>query len=597
MFIWEKGTLNKKQEDAIYEDNSVLLIACPGSGKTRTLIYKIAYELSRIKSKKEFIVAITYTNIAADEIKERVELLGVDISQLWIGTIHAFCIEWILRPYSLYLEELKDGFRIISSHDSEEIISGLCKPYKSSKISYWDCGYIATSAGYQLTLGDLRKKSIVESILNSYHEILKENKQIDFEQILFFSYELLKRKPIINSILSKLFPLILIDEFQDTKEIQYHIVTSILKANKGKSRILMVGDPNQSIFENLGGFPMEKKDIESLLGFPLANYSLSDNYRSSLKIISYFESYKTHSNPIHPAGKYMDYQSIITFNNSVTRENLIEELARLILFNINEKGISENQICIVAPQWVHIASITRNLITRLPDLSFNGPGMAPFARDIDNFWYKLSRIILTEPSPNLYIRRLRWSKEVLYELETVGVNISNITNKEFLRICNSIDFEEEDGLAYLHLYFNELLNYLNIKLKAFPMLKEHYNSFFSSSEKRIARLIKEGNPFIGRIDNFNKVFKQKKGIKVSTIHGVKGEEYDTMIGFALLDGYVPHFNDKNGKVNSKRLLYVLSSRARKNLHIISERGRKKRFGPPYDTTPELKSNPYKYDEI
>jgi len=74
MFIWEKGSLNDEQEVAILEKDSVLLIACPGSGKTRTLTYKIAYELSRLNSNKEFVIAITYTNNAADEIKERVEL-------------------------------------------------------------------------------------------------------------------------------------------------------------------------------------------------------------------------------------------------------------------------------------------------------------------------------------------------------------------------------------------------------------------------------------------------------------------------------------------------------------------------------------------
>ena len=97
MFVWGKNDLNPEQEKAIYNENSILLIACPGSGKTRTITYKIAYELSKLESNKQYIVAITYTNRAADEIKERIELLGVDTEQLWIGTIHSFCVEWILK--------------------------------------------------------------------------------------------------------------------------------------------------------------------------------------------------------------------------------------------------------------------------------------------------------------------------------------------------------------------------------------------------------------------------------------------------------------------------------------------------------------------
>ena len=122
MFIWEKGSLNDEQEVAILEKDSVLLIACPGSGKTRTLTYKIAYELSRLNSNKEFVIAITYTNNAADEIKERVELLGVDTTQLWIGTIHSFCMEWILKPYHLYSERLNNGFKVCNSFDTVNYI-------------------------------------------------------------------------------------------------------------------------------------------------------------------------------------------------------------------------------------------------------------------------------------------------------------------------------------------------------------------------------------------------------------------------------------------------------------------------------------------
>jgi DNA helicase-2/ATP-dependent DNA helicase PcrA len=98
VFTWREGDLNQKQETAIWTDGNVFLIACPGSGKTRTLTYKIAYELSKITSSKKFIVAITYTHRAADEIHERIENLGVDTTQLWIGTIHSFCLEWIIKP-------------------------------------------------------------------------------------------------------------------------------------------------------------------------------------------------------------------------------------------------------------------------------------------------------------------------------------------------------------------------------------------------------------------------------------------------------------------------------------------------------------------
>lgn len=93
MFTWTERDLNREQTEAVLLPESLFLIACPGSGKTRTLTYKIAYELSRLESSRQFVVAITYTHRAADEIQERIESMGVNTDQLWIGTIHSFCLE------------------------------------------------------------------------------------------------------------------------------------------------------------------------------------------------------------------------------------------------------------------------------------------------------------------------------------------------------------------------------------------------------------------------------------------------------------------------------------------------------------------------
>ncbi|WP_237276495.1 UvrD-helicase domain-containing protein [Tenacibaculum ovolyticum] len=600
MFVWDKNELNKEQENAILNPNSILLIACPGSGKTRTLTYKIAYELSRLESTKEYVIAITYTNNAADEIKHRIELLGVNTEQLWIGTIHSFCLEWILKPYHLYSDRLKNGFRVINSYESEEILTELCKPYKKPKITYWDCGLLAKKDKFYLTCLDTNKHAPLQKIMSKYFQILEQNNQIDFEQILFYSFKLLENKPIISNILCQLFPFILIDEYQDTKEIQYNIISSILKANKGNSKTLIVGDPNQSIYDSLGGYPMPKDELEKLLEFDLQQYSLSKNYRSSEKIIKYFEYFKTFDNEIYPNSPDKDYPSNITFNSTISVENIIEEISKLILFNINEENILPKEICIVAPQWIHLASITRQLMIKMPDYSFDGPGMAPFSRDIENFWYKLSRIILTEASPYMYTRRLRWSRELLNDLDLAGVDISELNSKRLLKICNSIKVDETDGLTHLEIFFNKVSSILSINRDNYPTLIEHYDSFFNSSRKRIDKLVKEGNEFIGDIENFRKVFKQREGITVSTVHGVKGEEYDTMIGFAILDDYIPHFSDNNGDKNSRKMLYVLASRARKNLHIISEKGRALHWkhAPEGKTpTPHLLNYKYEYDDM
>lgn len=97
-------------------------------------------------------MAITYTNRAADEIHERIERLGVDTSQLWIGTIHAFCLEWILRPYALYHPDLAHGFRLIDRYDTERLFTELCRG-TPERLRPFECNYYFTPDGLQLETG------------------------------------------------------------------------------------------------------------------------------------------------------------------------------------------------------------------------------------------------------------------------------------------------------------------------------------------------------------------------------------------------------------------------------------------------------------
>ncbi len=569
MFVWTERELNEKQGEIVKNPNSVLLVACPGSGKTRTLTYKIAYELERLKNPRKYIVAITYTNKAAEEIKERIELLGVETSQLWIGTIHSFCNEWILKPYFNLIEDLQHGYRIIDAFESEHLLNYFASEIKTERITAWNCNHFATLTGIEA----MEQKESVLTTLEKYFSYLQKNQAINYEQILWYSYNLLLEHKIISKTLGNIFHYILVDEYQDTKNIQYHIISIILKSGNGSVKNFIVGDPNQSIFAGLGGYPMEKDELEKISGLNYEQHHLENNFRSSKKIIEYFDYYKTYKNKIIPSGENSAFQSLITLDDVIHVDNLVEQIVILLTNTINNQKIIPEEICIVAPQWVHLASITRSLIVEMPDYSFNGPGMAPFSRDIENFWYKLSRIILTEPSPKMYVRRIRWAREVIEFLDEIGVDMKYLTPKKLLRLCNEIFVEEEQGIPYLKEVFRLFCEELNIDINIYASLKNNHESFFISSEKRIEKITKTGNTSIATTESFRKVFKQREGITISTIHGVKGLEFDTVIAFGILEGYVPHQNDANGTDTAKKMLYVVSSRAKKNLHIIAESGR------------------------
>lgn len=596
MFTWTEKDLNTEQSAAVLEPDSVFLVACPGSGKTRALTYKLAYELSKLEANRQFVVAITYTHRAADEIRDRIESLGVDTTHLWIGTIHSFCIEWILKPYFIYQPELKYGYRIIDQHEREKLLEQLCVPYKAQRISFYDCEYYFAHNGYHLGCSDTSKHQSLHMIMKKYFECLSKNRQIDFELILWYSYKLIENNPVISDLLAKLFSIILVDEYQDTKEIQYSIITSILRYGGGMTRLFMVGDPNQAIYGSLGGYPIPVQELKELTQITIKERELIQNYRSSSRIITYFSDFNVHNTRITPAGEHVQYPSLVTYDNTISRDSLGNEIERLVRHSVEKLGIPPHEICVLAPQWFPLAAMTRNLVVQMPEYHFNGPGMVPFARDIDNFWYKLSRIALTEPSPSMYIRRLRWAGEILNELENLGVNISNVSRKEFLRLCNTLTIDEDEGLVFLQRFFDSLFSLLGIKFQDFQQLNAHYGAFFESSKSRIAKLEREGIYAIGDLSFFKKVFQIRSGITVSTIHGAKGAEFDVVIAFALLDGMVPHFNDNDGDITAKKMLYVASSRARKNLHFFSEGGRKRGYSGYYTPTPQLMNYTFRYDD-
>ncbi|MBB3386652.1 MULTISPECIES: ATP-dependent helicase [unclassified Rhizobium] len=592
-FVWQTDDLNAEQVDAITTQGSVFLSACPGSGKTRALTYKAALELSRLSNENQRVVAITYTHRAADEIRERIETLGVSTDQLWIGTIHSFCLEWILRPYQIYHPALRHGFTVVDAKESEDRLALHCNAARNN-VKPFHCAYNYTTEGCELRGISTSFKPAVMKVLEAYWMDLEEHRQVDFEMILRFTYELISRVSTITTLLSKLFRFILVDEYQDTKEIQYGILAKIMRASRGGTQAFVVGDANQAIYGSLGGYAISREDFERACQVSFTPKSLELNYRSSSRIISYFSNFQVSPATIRAEGENRNFPSVVSFNASLDRNALEDELIRLVRHSIESAGVLPKDICIVAPQWIPLAAMTRRLVAAMPQYDFDGPGIAPFARNIDNFFYKLARLALTEPSPFLYVRRSRWAGEILGELDHSGAHAQQQTRASFLRLCNSIQIKVDDGLEYLKLFFDQLFYDLGLELDHYPGLKAHADTFFRDSKDRVEKLEAEGIKGISSVTHFRRVFAGRAGITVSTIHNVKGAEFDVVIAFALLQGMVPNFAAIDDE-SAKKLLYVIGSRARKHLHLISECGRQTRRGEAYEATKVLAACTFDYD--
>lgn len=199
---------------------------------------------------------------------------------------------------------------------------------------------------------------------------------------------------------------------------------------------------------------------------------------------------------------------------------------------------------------------------------------------MDLVWFLLhvTQRVFGTSYQRLHLRRLRRAGDVLNDLvEAAGASVSKLARKSLLRECDTIKIDENDGLSYLRKLFDVLFTNLAIDFRLFSQPQEKHTAFFGSSQARVDRLKSEGSEFIGDIETFRKMFQSRTGITVSTIHSVKGAEFDAVIAYALLEDMVPHFNDPNGQESALKLLYVIESRARKNLYLISERGRIRQY--------------------
>jgi superfamily I DNA/RNA helicase len=196
-----------------------------------------------------------------------------------------------------------------------------------------------------------------------------------------------------------------------------------------------------------------------------------------------------------------------------------------------------------------------------------------------------------------------WAKEVLSDICTladISLPESIATSRRLLRVINSISSAETEGVAYLQDVFSQFLEHIGLDLETNGVVKDAFDTFFEKAQSRIASA-DSGMPT--DLNSFRRLFSHPSGVVVSTCHGVKGEEYDTVIAFGLLRGYVPHWSVIiNGTVKlaaerESKLLYVICSRAKRRLHLIAEVGRTTQRGNPYETAALLKRVRFDYDEI
>lgn len=260
--------LNDKQKEAVLAtEGPCLVIAGAGSGKTKVLTHKIAYLLSEKNVKPWNILSITFTNKAANEMKQRVEkLVGEASQEMWLGTFHSICVRILRR----FIDRIgfDTTFLIFDSTDQRTLVKECIKSMRLDDKLFTDRSVLSEISNgkndmlepkaYQVKYnGDFRKEKIGK-VYELYQKKLKENNALDFDDIINYTIKILTENPDVLEYYTEKFKYVLVDEYQDTNKAQFMLV-SILASKYGN--ITVVGDNDQGIYSFRGA------DITNILNF------------------------------------------------------------------------------------------------------------------------------------------------------------------------------------------------------------------------------------------------------------------------------------------------------------------------------------------
>ncbi len=287
-------TLNDKQQEAVYHTEGPLLIfAGAGSGKTRVLTHRIAYLIDERGVNPWNILAITFTNKAAGEMRERVDgLVGFGSESVWVSTFHSMCVR-ILRRY-IHLLGYDSNFTIYDSDDQKTLMKDICKLLKIDTKMYRERSLLSaishakdelvTPEEFRLRAGGDFGLLKIAQVYEEYEKQLRANNALDFDDLLVKAVQLFQTHADVLESYQERFHYIMVDEYQDTNTVQFELVR--LLASKYRN-LCVVGDDDQSIYKFRGA------NIKNILNF--------EEYFEDARVIKLEQNYRSTSNILNAA--------------------------------------------------------------------------------------------------------------------------------------------------------------------------------------------------------------------------------------------------------------------------------------------------------
>jgi DNA helicase-2/ATP-dependent DNA helicase PcrA len=566
-------SLTQQQRDAVRFPGNLLLTACPGSGKTRTLIAKLVAEIETVRDSPRAICCITYTNSAVQEVDQRAssQLQQGDGRYFAISTIHAFCSHEILRPFSWLLPGWRGARRVLirDNPDFELIVD-----QAAAEINYFNLTAGDYDAFESLSrdasgriVGTATRNDAVMRAAPHFWTRCAELDYIDFGTIVYDSYRLLRDHPWIARSLCAKYAWFLVDEFQDTTELQIEILK--LLHSTSRSRFFAVGDLAQSIYGFTGARPELVAPFGNHIG-ARSDFSLSGNFRSGPAIILHAERLFPRVPPMTPEGeeRSCELEPIL-----VRGKTAFQAITEDYLPALEDVGIPLGGATILAKDWGSLIALTRGL--RAFGTPVVGPGARPYRRS--RVFAQLAEQLcgaVVEPHPET----ARQLELALYHA------VQNVTNMA------SLDVFSYEGRVVIVRLLREArrlaaepgaLKWLDaMSLATGEVLRqadfvdrEQAALFYASVQEMKADMDRQ------KVDTRNLTIEDlglfaspTRALRLSTIHYAKGREYGGVALIGLREGTFPHFRSEDVEAE-KRLFYVGVTRARRLLMYVAEADR------------------------
>ena len=595
--------LNDRQKEAVlYNEGPLLIIAGAGAGKTKTLTTKIAYLIEEKHVSPYSILAITFTNKAAKEMKDRIySLIGEEAKKLQVSTFHSFGLKLIRE--NVRLLGYDSNFVIMDSDDSLTVVKKILKDMnldpkiynpKSIRNKISSCkNEMTTPEMYdRYAVSDYEK--IVKEVYEKYEKKLKKNNSVDFDDLLLLPIELFKKYKDVLERYQELYKYILIDEYQDTNEAQYILTKMLSEKNR---LITCVGDDSQSIYSfrganyrNILNFEKDYKDAKTIL--------LEENYRSTSTIldaanqvirnnkmrkdknlwtsrgvgekIKYYRAYNERDEAqyvtrkikelIHRNVEYKDIAVLYRTNAQsrvIEEEMLKENLPYKVIGSINFYNRKEIKDLLAYLRLIHNSKDNVSLL-RVINTPKRGIGL----KTIEN---------LTREADNNDISMydaIKSGKEL--EFKNMIEKLKEISND--LTLTELID-KVLDATGMRQELESEGTLESEVRLENL----EEFKSITKTFEEREGLVSLE--EFLLETTLVSDVEEYKNDpnrISLMTIHSVKGLEFPHVFVVGMEEGIFPHMNSlmENSEVEEeRRLCYVAITRAKDDLHLVNARRR------------------------